>query len=189
MNDDNRRFDDLCDRYTERLVRDLVRFGCLDQDAREIAQEALFATWQKLHTIRPGAEWAYVRTAAHRLAINRATRGGDRTNVPLEALGGAPRDKSESVEERLIRSEQNEQFQRQFNAAVEELPQETMLVLVMRRRGYGPKEIATHLGVHGTAVRSRLARAVKHLRERVDAPPQGLSWAELAGDNDDDDKK
>lgn len=191
MSDVNGRFDDLCNQYTKRLVYELVRFGCLEQDARELAQDALFATWKHLDTIAPGAEWAYARTAAHRLAMNRnrdehTIRRGGGANVSLEAIGGIPIDESASIEERLIRTEQKERFRRDFLAALEELSEETRLCLVLRRRGCSPREIAKSLGINGTAVRSRLARAAKHLRERVGAPPKGLSWAELAGEHNDD---
>lgn len=116
MSDVNRRFDELCRQYTKRLVRELVRFGCLEQDARELAQEALFATWKHLDTIEAGAEWAYVKTAAHRLAINRnrdenTQRRGGRANISLDAIGGVTIDETASAEERLIRVEQRARFQ------------------------------------------------------------------------------
>lgn len=191
MSDVNRRFDELCSQYTKRLVRELVRFGCLEQDARELAQEALIATWKHLDTIEAGAEWAYVKTAAHRLAINRnrdenTLRRGGGASISLDAIGGVTIDDTASAEERLIRVEQKVRFQRDFHTALEELSPDTRLCLILRRRGHTPREIAKDLGINGTAVRSRLARATRHLRERVGAPPKGLSWAELAGENDDD---
>lgn len=190
MSDGNGRFDDLCARYTEPLVRELMRFGCLEQDARDVAQEALLATWKRIEWIAPGAEWIYLKTAAHRRAINRnrdeqaVIRGGG-ANVSLEALGGVMIDRSATAEAQLIAREEAERFRRRFDTAFAELAPESRLCLILRRRGHSPAEVAKQLGLSGTAVRSRLMRATRQLRERVGPPPHDVEWAELTGDNDD----
>ncbi|HYO78358.1 MAG TPA: RNA polymerase sigma factor [Thermoanaerobaculia bacterium] len=194
MNDTDRRFEELCERYRERLVKDLVRSGCRPQDAEEVAQETLLAAWKHIENIPRDAEWPYLKVAAHNLNRNRvraenaAMRGGG-AKVSLETFGGVMADKSSSVEERLLRDEQAERFRREFAAALSELPEETRLWIVMRRRGMSPQEIAAIEGAGRTAVRSRLSRAFQHLRERVGSPPPGAAWAELTEENDDDHKE
>ncbi len=189
MNDSNRRLDDLCERHRARLVSDLVRFGSRPQEAEEIAQDALLAMWKRIDRVQPGAEWTYVRTAAHRLAINAALRRKVEANsVPLDVRDGAMRDATMSAEARVIRDEEAERFRRTLHAALSELPDETRLWIVMRRRGISPHDIAKQLGVGRTAVRSRRMRAFKQLRERVGAPPPGGERAEQTGDDDDDEE-
>ena len=192
MADANRRFDDLCRRHTDRLVRDLVHYGNLEQDAREVVQEALLAVWKRIETleIAPEAEWVYLRTAARRLLINRrreleAIKRGGGKDLSLDDLTHAPADEAMSAEERLIRSEESERFRHAFHAAMSELPPESQQYLVLRQRGFGPNEIAKKVGVQSTEVRSRLMRANKFLRERVGPPPAGVNWSELTGENDD----
>jgi RNA polymerase sigma factor (sigma-70 family) len=181
MNDDpDHRFATLCDLYTERLVRDLVCFGRTEHDARDLVQDTLLASWKHLDTVAPGAEWSYLQRAAHRRAINQATRTRE-----TDPLAETQRDKAASAEDRLVRRDEVAQFRQRFNAAMAELPEESRLYLVLRRRGVSPKEIAERLGVPRTAVRTRLMRAAHHLRERVGPPPDGVEWSELTGEIDD----
>lgn len=178
MNDRNHRFEKLCE-GTERLVRALIRFGRREQDARDVVQDALLATWKHLDKIAPGAEWIYVRRAAHHRAINQATRAPEG-----EPLDDTQRDETGSVEERLVQQQEVEQFRKRFDAAMAELPEESRLYLVLRLRGLSPKEIAEQLDVPRTAVRTRLMRATRHLRERVGPPPEGVERAKLTGENE-----
>jgi RNA polymerase sigma-70 factor (ECF subfamily) len=193
MNDTDRRLEELYQQYSKRLVNDLVRLGCRPQDAEEVAQETLLAAWKHIENIPSGAEWPYLKVAAHNLNLNRiradsALMRGGGANVSLEVVG-VMADKSKSVEEKLLREEQAARFRRDFAAALNELAEETRLWIAMRRAGMTPQEIAAKEGVSRTAVRSRLSRAVQHLRERVGAPPPGVDWAQLTEENDDDHKE
>lgn len=191
MNDRNRRYDELCAKYTKRLIAALVGFGRTPQDAADIAQEVLVEMWKHIDNVKPGAEWPYLKTAAFRRGRNQvrhgnALRRGGGNNVSLEAVGGAIRDESASTEKRLIDNEESRRFSRDFHTAMSELPQETQLCVVLRSRGYGPNEIAKHLGTTSDVVRSRLKRAFKYLREHVAAPPHDVKWTEFSVENDDD---
>ena len=58
------RFDELFDRYYVPLVRKLRRLVRNPEDARDLAQDVLFKTWQRLDGIAPEAEWSYLNVAA-----------------------------------------------------------------------------------------------------------------------------
>jgi RNA polymerase sigma factor (sigma-70 family) len=172
--------------HWKRLVADLTRFGCSEEDARDFAQHALIETWKRLDSISPGAEWTYMRTAARHRAINEATRRP--SNAALDDVPTAMADRSPSAEATLIARQELERFASDFSAAFHELPHETRLCVVLKSRNYSFKEIAAKLGLSWMAVQSRLHRATKHFRKRLGEPPPGIDWIELPGGNDDDDE-
>jgi RNA polymerase sigma factor (sigma-70 family) len=183
MNSGDDRLNDLF-RHRDRLVRDLERFGRSRQDAQDLAQEALMYTWTRIDNVKPGAEWVYVRTAARHRAINQATRNP--VEVSFDEAHCPEADEEPTVEQRLIARQERARFREQFDAAQNELPQETRLCVVLRRRGSSYKQIASLLRTSVAAVQSRLHRAIEHFRERVGVPPEGIHWLELAGENDHD---
>lgn len=169
-------------------MRILQRNGCLEQDARDIAQETLLAVWKHLALIPRAAEWAYLKRTAKRKAINRrrdenaCIRGGG-ANVSLEVVHDTEAD-ALTPEEQVIREEALTNFHRAFAKAMDELEDDTRLCIVLRRRGMASKKIAGKLGLTDQAVRSRLSRAKKHLRERLGAPPEGVEWLEAIGEDE-----
>lgn len=183
MDEGTRRFIRLCDEHGERLVRDIMRQGWPEQDARDIAQEALIATWKHIGNVNPGAEWVYAKVAAHRLALNSLERDRERGHAAIDERLLA---RQTSVETRLIHEQEAERFRKHVRATVDTFSPETQLYLALRRRGMSPKEIAARLGVSSDTIRSALKRAFARLRERVGPPPPGVEWAELTGENDDD---
>ena len=173
MSETDRRFDELYAEFAKRLVRDLERCGNSLEDARELAHDALMEVRERIDAVHPEARWVYVRTAARRLGINRRRdenrqfRGGGIEHVPFDDTGVLP-DQAESAEARLIREEETARRNRAFGAAFNELARETQLCFILKHRDkLGSKEIAQRLGMTDVAVRSRLSRAVQHLRERL----------------------
>ena len=185
------RLDDLYARYLTRLIADLVRFGQDAEDARDIAQETMIATWKRLDYVSPGGEWFYLKTAAHNLARKRAgragvpRRGAGFTIAPLENAGNAC-DQTPSTETALIVKEEIARFRAAFNTALAELGTETQKCVYLKKQGYSSRQTAELLGLTDQAVRSRLSRASSIIRARVGAPPPDVEWVELLGDDDDD---
>ncbi|HEV7766112.1 MAG TPA: sigma-70 family RNA polymerase sigma factor [Thermoanaerobaculia bacterium] len=182
------RIDELYARYRKPLIGRLIGFGQREDEAADIAQETLIATWKRLEHIPPDREWPYLVTAAFNLARKRHTRGkvprhggGKLTNLEDEHDAV---DKSPSIESDLIEGEEIRRFRAAFSAAMAELPPETRQAFALRRRGLESKEIAELLGLNEHAVRSRVTRACRILRRRL-SPPPGVPWTELLGDDDD----
>lgn len=185
MPDDDRRFDELFDRYYRPLVRALMRFGRDEEDARDLAQETFAQVWRHIDDIAPAAEWRYLKTAAFRRAINQARdrnavkRGNE---IAMASLDFKTIDESASAEAELIRNQERARFRDALIAALDELPEESQQCVALRRQGLSYVEIAARLDVEMTAVQSRLHRVTKYLRARVAEPPQDLDWLEWGGD-------
>jgi RNA polymerase sigma-70 factor (ECF subfamily) len=180
MSEDDRQFNELYAEFAKRLVRDLERCGNSPEDAHELAHDVLLEARDRIDTIHPEARWVYLRTAARTRGINRRRnasrqrRGGGMEHVPFDDTH-AMADEAESAEARLIRQEETARRNRAFAAAFSELTPDTRLCFILKHREHlGSKEIAQRLGMTDVNVRSRLSRAVQHLRER------------LGGDNDHD---
>ncbi len=187
MNDVSR-IDELYARFLKPLIGRLIGFGQNEDEAADIAQETLIATWKRLEHIPREHEWAYLVTAAFNLARKRHTRanvprrgGGNLTNLQSEHEAV---DKTPSIESGLIEREEITRFRAELSTTMEQFPPETREALALRGRGMESKEIAEHLGLSEHAVRSRVTRACHVLRRRL-SPPTGVPWTELLGDDDD----
>ena len=180
-----KRIEELYVKYLGRL-REMFR---RDPDAEDIAQEALIRVWKRMEHVALDHEWAYLATTARSIANKRYTRA----NVPRRGAGlltqldeteHDARHDAPSVEEQLIEQQEIAAFRARFNAVLAEFTPDTQQCLVLAKRGYNSKEIAEHLGLTDQAVRSRLSRVRAVFRERL-APPPGVNWIELLGDDDD----
>lgn len=182
------RIDELYARYRDALVKKLVQFGQRLEDAEDIAQETLIATWKRLDELRPGEEWVYLKVAAHNNAHKRFRRAnvprrGGGLLTPLENEHDAE-DGSPTAEAELIKRQEIAAFRARFNTVITQFPPETQQALVLRRQGRNSEQIAQTLGLTDQAVRTRLSRAMAIIRERVGVPPAGVDWADLGDDDD-----
>jgi len=168
---------DRFERYRRRLIGDLIRFGRNLEDAQDVVQEVMIDTLKHADRIPSGAEWAYLRTAAHRRAINQATRHKPSTPPGYQ---GADREEP-GAEARLIENEERRRFNETVKAIFDTFDSLTRQIFILRRRGEGFDEIATKLNIRSTNARTRFSRAARILRERAGTPPDG---AELPGDDD-----
>lgn len=182
----DRWFDELFYRFHERLVGVLIRYGRIPEDARELALQAFQQVHPKVHGMSDESFWRYVRAAALRLAINHARdekalkRGRPK---PLEETHDAEDDRI-SPETQLLRDEAQARFTRQFHDAVEALGAETRETFKFHLQGRSHREIATLQNIDEVTVRSRISRAIKYLRTRIDYPTAGIQWLQLPGEHD-----
>jgi RNA polymerase sigma factor (sigma-70 family) len=188
MSDD--RFESLCERYREPLVRYLMRFGRQKQEAEDIAHEALLKVRNRIEGVKHGSEWTYLRVTASHLAqnehrrANAAKRGGMDVHVPFETVLENAADETHDFENRAIARVELARLQRQVSDVMNRLTRDTQLAIVLRRRGYRSKEIAIKLGLSATDVRSKLHRATELFRARLGEPPASVAWLDLAGDDE-----
>ena len=178
------RIEELYVKYLDRIVRTFHR----EPDVEDIAQEALIRVWKRLERGPLDHEWAYIATSARSVINKRYARA----NVPrrgaglLTPLDEKKHDKKRdepSIEQQLIDEQEIAAFRARFNAVLAEFTPDTQQCLVLARRGYNSKAIAEHLGLTDQAVRSRLTRVRAVFRERL-APPPGVNWIELLGDDE-----
>ncbi len=156
-------FAELVRRY-ERLVRALVartvRPG-RDAEADDLVQDVFLEAYRELARLR---ERDRFKGWLVRIALNRARGFGRRRSVeegarPLLARAGAV------AAERAGALEREEERERLL-AAVRELSEEAQAVVTLRYlEGWAAPEIADALGTTPEAVRMRLSRALRSLRE------------------------
>lgn len=162
----------------ERLFREhnatLLRFIAArvgsTQEAREIAQESYV---QLLRLNGPGAI-SYLRAFLFKTAANLVTdrlRQRDRRRN-VASMGNMDFAPFELSPERLVASEQ---AMTMLRAAVEELPPRCRQVFLLHRvHELSTEEIAVRIGIGERMARRYLARALEHLRARMDAADGGM---------------
>lgn len=158
------------------------------QDAEDIAQETFLSILKSIGRYRGGHEWAYVKTAAYRRALNRITRTDD-GRLPSTAEDIDEADPRQSAEEELIRREQTEDFQRKFAEVMDALSDTTRQAFLLYLRGWSYKEIATALSIPTHSVGTRLELARQKLRERVGALPERIDGIVLTEEDHHDRKE
>jgi RNA polymerase sigma-70 factor, ECF subfamily len=174
--EDPEAMEQLVERYTDRVYRLARRITGSNQDAEEVAQDALWTAGRKIHTFKGDAafgSWLY-RIAANAAYMKLRSRRGKGQEIPLEevlpALDGdgahfAPMDDwSRRVDERALQAE----LRRVLESAIDELPPDYRTVLVLHDvEGRPNPEIADALGLSLPAVKSRVHRSRLFLRRRL----------------------
>jgi RNA polymerase sigma-70 factor (ECF subfamily) len=174
--EDPEAMEQLVERYTDRVYRLARRITGSNQDAEEVAQDALWTAGRKIHTFKGDAafgSWLY-RIAANAAYMKLRSRRAKGQEIPLEevlpALDGdgahfAPMDDwSRRVDERTLQAE----LRRVLESAIDELPPDYRTVLVLHDvEGRPNPEIADALGLSLPAVKSRVHRSRLFLRRRL----------------------
>jgi RNA polymerase sigma-70 factor (ECF subfamily) len=183
--DDRQRLTELFDQYYDALVGSLS--GWMPrEDARDVAQDTFLAVYKSMDKYRGDARWAYLKTAALRLAKNRhrdrtTQKRDERLERPVEAADKKG-DGKPSAEEQLIRDEETRLFGARYQEALMELPELTRRCFLLRWRGESSASIATATGLTNDAVRSRISAARDRLLERVGKAPHEIDWQKVADD-------
>ena len=163
-------FEELCRRHSTKLTGCIRRILGVRSDAEDVLQETLLIAFTYLQRFESRSSFS---TWLTRIAMNAAfssLRGKRRTTVPIDDAGEDPqarevwalRDGAPNPECRLIR----EQEEMLFAEWVRRLPPQLGMLVELRAKGeYSAKEIAGHLGISESAVKSRLWRAQHLLRD------------------------
>jgi RNA polymerase sigma-70 factor (ECF subfamily) len=133
------------------------------EDAAEIAQEA----WLRMHRLEHPEQLsnpkAYLFQMASNLAVDRARRHALELRVCREELLAA--DEGLPSAERAAEAEQSIDL---IRAALEDLPADCRQAFVLHRgRDLSYPEIARQIGVSTSMVEKHIARALKHLRDKL----------------------
>lgn len=158
-------FEGLVRKYQNRLYTALVHISGSRQEAEDIAQDAFVQAYRKLHLFAGNSSfytWLYriaVNAAISRKRKKRAEYSVEQTQA---VTGDEPLDKSERVDERLLREERANIIQ----VALTRLPEEFRVVLVLREmEAFDYEAISETLDLPVGTVRSRLHRARVQLKE------------------------
>jgi RNA polymerase sigma-70 factor (ECF subfamily) len=141
-----------------RVARGVLRN---DADAEDVAQEALLRAYRRFERLRDRARFrAWIVRISFRIALDRlraAKRRQRRESDWLYENSRNVREHSESAE-----------FRRQFDRALEELPEKQRLVMLLAAmEGHSLEEVSVLLAVPVGTVKSRLFFARKTLAEKL----------------------
>lgn len=174
------------DRYEE-----LVKFarsirGLTEEDARDIVHNVLLDVLVKRPNFR-GFEKAYMKTAIFHAAMDLFRHRAVRESYAAAVSQEKPPPLSAETE--LVQRNETKRFGKRYHTAVAELPLALRLAFLLRLRGTSYEDIAVALNISMAAVKSRLNRAKKQLRDRLGEPPQGIDWPAAAEGISDDDEE
>jgi RNA polymerase sigma factor (sigma-70 family) len=136
-------------------------------DAEDAVQDGFTKAWYALGRFRPGAPFRpWLLEIVCNEARNRRRSAGRRAKLALRtAAESRPGEAAPSPEAAVLDGERRQELL----DAVEELREEERLVVSCRYfLDLSEAETATTLGIPAGTVKSRLARALEHLRERME---------------------
>jgi RNA polymerase sigma-70 factor, ECF subfamily len=166
-------FESLVNQYNNKIFRTIYRITAHRQDAEDAMQEALFRAYRGLREFQGNSSFS---TWLTRIAINQALmclrkrrRGGSMWLDPsIETEDGSvllkiPEWRSDPEQDAL-----KSEAAGMLHHAVSRLPQPCQRAFVMRYiEEFTTEEVARELGLSVAAVKSRVLRARRHLRERI----------------------
>ena len=182
---DDSAFDDLVQRYQDMVFNLAYRLLGGYEESVDLSQEVFLQIYRKLGTFRRDAS---LRTWIYRIVINRAKnrqrwwrrRVGEMTAVSLDDMEANPnlgivsacRSAAVAPDKALERKEVG----RLLLDAIDELPFSHRTILLLKEvEGLSYEEISTTLDLPLGTVKSRLARARKSLREKLDPGVFGIT--------------
>lgn len=174
-------FEELVRRHQDRLHRLCERMLHDREEARDATQDVFVKVFRKAGRFEPRGKvstWMYRIAVNHCLNVLRRRKivrmiplvgGGGEDEEPREWL---PRDDAPGPDRRLAARRRWAATRR----AIDGLPPTQRAVLVLAKfEGLAYKEIAEVLGITGSAVESRLFRAMRNLEKAQGTDPPGVS--------------
>jgi RNA polymerase sigma-70 factor, ECF subfamily len=157
---------DLVQRHAPRVLRFGLKLCGDEDDAREVLQNTLLTAARKIREFKGQSRfttWLYA--IARSFCIKQRTRGDAAVELePLREALGVPAPQSDEPEHRVTTFE----LQGALERAIRSLETQQREVLVLRDvEGLSAPEVAQVIGVSLDAVKSRLHRARKALREQL----------------------
>ena len=166
----------LVETYGDRVYRLALRITGSNEDAEEVAQDALWTAARKISTFKGEAafgSWLYRIAAnaayqklrarkakAHEIAMDNVLPAFDEAGRHFESMA----DWSERVDEQALQGE----LRRVLGAAIDELPADYRTALVMHDvEGLSNPDIAEALGISLPAVKSRVHRSRLFVRKQL----------------------
>jgi RNA polymerase sigma-70 factor, ECF subfamily len=169
-----RSFEQLYERYYDRMVNFLCFLGFPREEARDLSQDIFLRVFQHMDAYRGEAEWKFLEVTARHHAANvirgRHAKKREALAVSMEE-GAAVLDPAMPADQRLERREQRIQQQRELRAAIRELPPGMREAFLLRVRGRKYKDIQSILGISMDAVKARIREARVRLTERLSEEP------------------
>jgi RNA polymerase sigma-70 factor (ECF subfamily) len=169
-------FEELVDRYDDKIYRLAFRFVRNETEAKEIVQDTFLSVWRKLDTFKGDSQfgsWLY-RVAANaalmRLRAQRRHPEVSTEELPIDYLdnyGHLP-NTAENWAKRPDDELQSDELRRRIQKAVDGLPEIYRTVFLVRDvDGLSTEETAEVLQISVPTVKTRLHRARLALRDAI----------------------
>jgi RNA polymerase sigma-70 factor (ECF subfamily) len=175
-NKDFAAFEELVDRYEDKIFRLAFRFVRNETEAKEIVQDTFLLVWRKLDTFKGDAQfgsWLYrvaTNAALMRLRAQRRHPEVSTEELPIDYLdnyGQLPA-AGENWAKRPDDELQSDELRRRIQKAVDELPEIYRTVFLIRDvEGLSTEETAEVLEISIPTVKTRLHRARLALRDAI----------------------
>ena len=167
-------FERLANEHKDAVYRQMLRVCGNREDAEDVLIEALLKAYQHMHQLNdPAAFRAWLAQIGRRVCWQLKEREALSPLLQLSMLeeeGAAVKDPKPPVDSELALRRMKELLEN----AVNQLPPSAREVFVLRDMEELPgEEVARRLGISLASMKSRLHRARKLLRERVDAALTG----------------
>ena len=169
-------FEELVDRYEDKIFRLAFRFVRNETEAKEIVQDTFLLVWRKLDTFKGDSQfgsWLYrvaTNTALMRLRAQRRHPEISTEELPIDYLdnyGQLPA-AGENWAKRPDDELQSDELRRRIQKAVDELPEIYRTVFIIRDvEGLSTEETAEVLEISIPTVKTRLHRARLALRDAI----------------------
>ena len=169
-------FEQLLDRYEDKIFRLAYRFVRNESEAKEVLQDTFLSIWRKLDTFKGDTQfgsWLYrvaANTALMRLRAQRRHPEVSTEELPvgyLDSYGQLP-PPGENWSKRPDDELQSDELRRHIQAAVDALPEIYRTVFLLRDvEGLSTEETGEILSISVPTVKTRLHRARIALRDTI----------------------
>ncbi|HMF41032.1 MAG TPA: sigma-70 family RNA polymerase sigma factor [Polyangia bacterium] len=169
-------FEQLLDRYEDKIFRLAYRFVRNETEAKEVLQDTFLSIWRKLDTFKGDSQfgsWLYrvaANTALMRLRAQRRHPEVSTEELPagyLDTFGALP-PTGENWAKRPDDELQSDELRRHIQSAVDALPEIYRTVFLLRDvEGLSTEETAEILDISVPTVKTRLHRARIALRDTI----------------------
>ena len=169
-------FEQLLDRYEDKIFRLAYRFVRNETEAKEVLQDTFLSIWRKLDTFKGDSQfgsWLYrvaANTALMRLRAQRRHPEVSTEELPagyLDSYGQLP-PTGENWARRPDDELQSEELRRHIQSAVDALPEIYRTVFILRDvEGLSTEETGEILSISVPTVKTRLHRARIALRDTI----------------------
>lgn len=185
LSGDDTAFDQIIARYQDMVFNVAYRFLGGHDEAVDLSQEVFLQIYRKLSSFRQDAS---LKTWIYRIVINRAKnrqrwwkrRLGEMTAMPIDEAESSPHwELSAPVHSGIVAPDkalERKEMGHILRSAIDGLPFDQRTILILKEiEGLSYEEISSALDLPLGTVKSRLARARKLLREKLDPKLFGLS--------------
>jgi RNA polymerase sigma-70 factor, ECF subfamily len=170
-------FHSLYRRFLPAVVAHLMRLGFDRDKAKDLAQDTFVRVYEHMDSWRGEAEWAFLRTTAHHVALNeirrRHTRKREGQEVTIDTPGGRDIvDSDPDAAARLIASDERTRRRARLYEAIAQLPERLRGPLLLRLAGNSYKFIAETSRLSLDTVKTRIHEAKGKLHKMLGHAPE-----------------